>query len=186
VPALCLPGNGLFSLLRFGWGEDTRVQLAAQRLAERSLASGLKCAASHEKPCWWAAVKTLKAFLELPERSGPVAEATGRAVELLLSRPCWDAQHPAARDPNWTRFGFPLFFQSDLLEMAEVLARLGLGRDPRLAEVVALVAGKQRADGRWPLERSFNGMIQVDIEEPGAPSKWITLRALRVLKSAMR
>lgn len=183
VPALCLPGNGLFFLLRFGLGDDPRVQRAVRRLAERSLASGWKCLANHNNPCWWAAIKTLKAFAELPERTGVVAEATGRAVDLLLSHPYWDAAHPAARDPNWARFGFPLFYQSDLLEMAEALARVELARDPRTKDVVALIAGKQGPDGTWPLERSFNGQMQADIEAPGQPSKWITLRALRVLKA---
>ncbi len=186
VPALCLPGNALFFLLRFGFGEEPRVQRAVGRLAERSLASQWKCAAARSRPCWWAAVKTLKALAELPAREGTVAETVARASELLLSVPYWDAGHPAARDPNWAHFGFPLFYHSDLLEIAEVLCRLGLGGDPRIAEVVALIAGKQDVDGTWPLERTFSGQMHADIEAQGEPSKWVTLRALRVLKAAVR
>ncbi len=59
-------------------------------------------------------------------------------------------------------------------------------RDPRLKTALDLVLSQRVADGRWLLKRSLNGKMWVDIETKGQPSKWVTLRALRVLKTAGR
>ncbi len=96
------------------------------------------------------------------------------------------ADYPTAQDTkpsrSWFRFGFPLFYVTDVLQNLEALTRLGFGSDPRLASAMDLVLGKQDQDGRWKMEYTYNGKTWVDIEEKGQPSKWVTLRALRVLK----
>ncbi len=73
-----------------------------------------------------------------------------------------------------------------LLETAGVLADLGYGSDPRLAHALQLILDKQDARGRWKLENTLNGKMWMDVEEQGQPSKWITLRALRVLKRSRK
>jgi hypothetical protein len=70
---------------------------------------------------------------------------------------------------------------TDVLEILGILTRLGI-RDRRMQEAVDLVVSKQDENGRWMLERSFNGRFQVNIEQKGKPSKWVTLNALGVLK----
>jgi len=72
-------------------------------------------------------------------------------------------------------------YQTDVLEVLGILTSLGY-RDKRMQEAVDLVVKKQDERGRWKLDDNFNGRFQVDIEEKGKPSKWITLNALRVLK----
>jgi hypothetical protein len=68
---------------------------------------------------------------------------------------------------------------------ARALLLLDLGcRDERMQEAIALVRSRRGADGRWVLQDTFNGRFQVDVEQKGEPSKWITLNALRVLKGA--
>jgi hypothetical protein len=62
-----------------------------------------------------------------------------------------------------------------------VLARLGLGDDPRLANARRFILDKRQDSGRWRMEKSLNGKMWVDIEEKGQPSKWLTLRALCAL-----
>ncbi len=59
---------------------------------------------------------------------------------------------------------------------------LGLAGDARLRPAIDLLQSKQDAQGRWTMEYSYNGKTWVDIEEKKQPSKWVTLRALRVLK----
>jgi hypothetical protein len=182
-PRLCLSPLILLPLLRFGFGSVERVQMALTRLAERTLASGCRCPGNRNRPCGWAAAKTLRVFAELPDRSGAIARATDQLVELLLGKPYWDASHFAARDPGWALFAFPLFHQADLLELALTMAALGLAKDPRLAEIVTLVEGKQGADGRWSSDRTLASSGWAHLEEPSQPSKWVTLRALRVIKA---
>ncbi len=64
----------------------------------------------------------------------------------------------------------------------EALAEAGCGGDPRLDEAVELVLSKQDEGGRWKLEYAYTGKMWADIEKKGRPSKWVTLRAVRVLK----
>ena len=88
--------------------------------------------------------------------------------------------------PTWFKLGFPLSYWSDVLETAAVLVQAGFGTDPRVVPVLSLIIGKQDAHGRWRLENSLNGKMWVDIERRGKPSKWVTLRVLRVLQQADR
>jgi hypothetical protein len=76
-----------------------------------------------------------------------------------------------------------VFYVTDLLQNVEALARLGCGGDPRLANALAIVREKQDAQGRWPLEYSYAGKTWVDFGPKKQPNKWVTLRALRVLKA---
>jgi len=61
---------------------------------------------------------------------------------------------------------------------------LGHGEDPRLEPAFEWIARKQGSQGRWKLENTLNGKTWADIEKKGRPSKWVTLRVLRVLKQA--
>ena len=74
-------------------------------------------------------------------------------------------------------------YQTDVLEILLILTRLGY-RDERLREALDLVAAKADAQGRWALQQTFNGRFVVDIEVKGEPSRWVTLRALEVLRAA--
>jgi hypothetical protein len=87
---------------------------------------------------------------------------------------------------NWWKFGFPVFYITDLLQNVDVLVRLGYGDDPRLANALAIIRQKQDPQGRWPLEYDYTGKTWVDFGPKKQPNKWVTLRALRVLKAAGR
>ncbi|HET7089840.1 MAG TPA: hypothetical protein VFL17_14480 [Anaerolineae bacterium] len=73
---------------------------------------------------------------------------------------------------------------SDVLEASLALVEAGYGRDPRLKNAIELILSKRDADGRWAMKHSLNGKMWADVEVKGVPSKWVTLRALRVLKAA--
>ena len=86
-------------------------------------------------------------------------------------------------DPDWTRFSFPPRWHYDVLRGLGYLRRAGVGPDPRVAEAIDLVAGKRDPDGRWPLENPHAGKVHFNLEDgAGQPSRWNTLRALRVLE----
>ena len=84
---------------------------------------------------------------------------------------------------TWKKFGFPLSYWSDVLETTAVLVDLGYGQDPRLENAYQFILGKQDDQGRWKLENTMNRMW-FEVEKKGKPSKWITLRVLRVLKKS--
>ena len=83
---------------------------------------------------------------------------------------------------DWTRFAYQTWWHYDVLRGLEYLRSTGIAPDERLAEAIDLVISKRDADGRWPLEIRYPGRMPVEFEEVvGQPSRWMTLRARRVL-----
>ncbi len=95
--------------------------------------------------------------------------------------PCGYSNKPSG---NWWKFGFPVFYVTDLLQIVEALVGLGYGNDPRLAKAMKIINEKQDALGRWLLEYDYTGKTWVNFGAKKQPNKWVTLRALRVLKSS--
>ena len=128
--------------------------------------------------------KTFKALATIPEgsRSKAVQEKLDALVEYFLKHHIHKRSHhlDTISKPGWTRFGFPLMYQSDVLELLGIMASLHI-HDTRLEEAIELVRSKRLANGTWKLANSFNDRLLVPSEEKGKESKWITLRALRVL-----
>lgn len=197
----CLNGNLVWALMALGYVEDERVMRAVDWIAgaitgedfEQWYASGtsgpgFRCAANGGQPCGWGAVKALRALANLPaeRRSRRTQEAVQMTAEFLLSRDLARADYPYTGrvSGEWFKFGFPLSYTSDVLEALLALAEAGYGRDPRLKNAIDLVISKRDADGRWVMKHSLNGKMWVDVEAKGKPSKWVTLRALRVLRMA--
>lgn len=195
----CLNGNLLYALQRLGYGEDARVQTALDWLAHaitgeddfEYLKSGtcgpcFACSANEGQPCAWGANKAMKALLAVPpqRRTPPMQRALQVGAEFLLSRDPAAADYPYTQrvSSTWFKFGFPLTYWSDVLETTAVLVELGYGHDPRLHNALQLILDKQDAQGRWKLENALTGKMWADIESKGQPSKWVTLRVLRVLK----
>jgi hypothetical protein len=192
----CLTGNMVWSLIRLGYLEDRRVKCGIdwittyQRFDDRITAppKGWPYRNSHcwgTHTCHMGVVKALKALAEIPadERSRSATDTIERGVEHMLKHHIHKRSHDLScvSKPGWLRFGFPLMWQTDVLEIMGILTKLGC-KDERMQEAVDLVVSKQDAQGRWKLENTFNGRFQVDIEKKGKPSKWITLNALKALK----
>ena len=197
----CLTGNLVFSLVRLGMLDDPRVQRAVdwitsyQRFddAEGDAPTGWPydrlemCWGRHT--CSMGAVKALKALAEIPpERRTPAVHATISAgAEFFLRHHVHRRSHDLSRDskPGWRRFGFPLMYQTDVLEVLWILGRLDPAylRDERAREALDLVASRADAQGRWKLQQTFNDRFVVPIEAKGEPSRWVTLRALEVLRA---
>jgi hypothetical protein len=95
------------------------------------------------------------------------------------------AEHPALEygdKPGWLRFGFPLSYNSDTLEALASLAGVGERRRPEYEAALDAVAKAADGQMRWTMRNSLNGKMLADVEQKGAPSKWLSLRALQVLK----
>jgi hypothetical protein len=192
----CLTGNMVWSLLRFGYFGDSRVQrgidwiTSYQRFDDGEDGAPKGWPYEKREACWgkhtclMGVVKTLRALAEIPEkgRSFEVTLAIEQGSEYLLRHHLYKRSHDLSKaaKPKWLKFGFPTIWDSDALEVLMLLTRLGY-RDPRMEEAVELVLTKQNDQGQWMLENTFNGRVQVNIEKKGKPSKWVTLNALRAL-----
>jgi len=197
----CLNGNLLYALIRLGYLDDPRLEGvldwqarsitgegAMQYYLSGTSGPGFACGVNLKQPCAWGATKAMKALAAVPpdQRTPAIRRALEQGVEFLLRHDLARAEYPYTEriSATWFKLGFPLSYWSDLLETLAVLAALGHGQDRRLREVFRWLLGKQDAQGRWKLENSLNGKMWIDIEKQGKPSKWVTLRALRVLKAA--
>jgi len=206
----CLAGNLCAALLDLGWLGDERLDRALDWLARAitgqgfapaedkkallhyyksgTCGPGFACSANNRLPCAWGAVKAMLAFAKLPKGARtPTIEAAIRAgLAFLLSRDPAIADYPMGWSDkpsrSWFKFGFPVFYVTDVLQNLEALTSLGLGSDPRLNSALELALSKQDKQGRWKMEYTYNGKTWADIEKKGQPSKWITLKVLRVLK----
>ncbi len=184
---LCLSGSLLRAFLQLGY-PDPRLEESLEALARNALGDRFRCRcqasprpAHHPDglPCAWGAVKVLGALAELPagRRSPAMQAAVEAGVALLLC----DDGYPAANRLD-DRLSFPLGHNSDPVEALEVLDRLGLGGDPRSAPAVEAIWSKQGRDGRWALEYT-PGNTWVNFGTVGQTNKWVTLRALQVIRN---
>ncbi len=136
-------------------------------------------------------LNVLEGLLEY-ERSagtnGDVAAARVRGEEYLLERRLLrrlsDGEIPQKR---WLHLGFPNGWFYDVARVLDYLWSSRPAPDERMTEALDILESKRDADGRWPLDHAYHDQLLVDFEESeGQPSRWITLRALRVLRWAGR
>jgi hypothetical protein len=169
------------------FGQD--VQGIVDRLLGEQLADGgWNCEAPNgsTRSSFNTTICVLEALLE-HERAGggspAVTAARLRGQEYLLERRLFRRRSTGeVIDAAWTRFAFPTWWHYDVLRGLEYLRRAGVAPDERVAEAIDLVASKRDDDGRWPLETQYPGKMPVKTDEgEGRPSRWNTLRALRVL-----
>jgi len=115
--------------------------------------------------------------------SSSTVEARHRGEEYLLTRQLSRRLSTGeVADANWLSFSFPTWWHYDVLRALDYFRLVGTAPDPRLAEAIDLVRSKQQPDGRWLLENTHRGAMHFAMEDgDGAPSRWNTLRALRVL-----
>jgi len=206
----CLQGNLAAALIDLGMINDPRLTEAIDWMARSATGDGFGnvgekdislhyirsgisgpgflCSANDHQPCAWGAVKVARALGKIPleRRSPQVNSAINAGKDFLLSKDpaAADYPHPYAKKPSgsWFKFGFPVFYVTDVLQNLDALLMLGLAGDQRLQNTIELVESKQDDAGRWKMDYTYNGKTWVEIEEKGQPSKWVTLRALSVLK----
>jgi hypothetical protein len=174
-------------------GEATR-GLISRLLGEQLSDGGWNCEAANGSThsSFNTTICVLEALIEYERAAGGsprLTEARLRGQEYLLERRLFHRLSTGTvieRDrkggADWTRFAFPTWWHYDVLRGLEYLRSAGVAPDERASEAIALVESKRNADGKWPLETRYPGVMPVELHEGvGQPSRWNTLRALRVL-----
>jgi hypothetical protein len=206
----CMQGNLCAALLDLG-SKDPRLDKAFEWMARSVTGEGVApmqdktaplryyagkcgpsfaCGANNKLPCAWGAVKVMLAFSKLPKgkRTALIDKAIKVGVDFLLSRDPAKSDYPCGYDAkpsrNWWKFGFPVFYVTDLLQNVEALVGLGYGKDIRLEKALTIIRDKQDAQGRWLMEYDYTGKTWMNFGAKKQPNKWVTLRALRVLKAS--
>jgi len=191
----CINGRVLAIGAYFGEASDRLVH----RLLEEQLSDGgWNCDAPRsQRSSFHTTICVLEGLLEYETATRPapeVAAARRRAQEYLLERRLFRSQSTGQaitydrklrRPAAWTQCSFPTRWHYDILWGLDYLRRAGVPPDERIAEAVDMVANKRDDSERWPLENPHPGAAHFEMEgAAGEPSRWNTLRALRVLRWA--
>jgi hypothetical protein len=194
---MCIVANTARMMTQFGYLDDRRIRkLYDWILEDQREDGGWNC--SQGTPGTLDVWEPLAAFAAIPKakRSAAMDRAVERGAEFYLKRKLMQEGTPYA---PWLRFHYPNHYFYDLLIGLDVLTDLGYGGDRRLRDALTLLEKKRRSDGTWLLDRlqpdvgpgdGHRGILKqltpLEIEPAGRPSKWITLKALRVLKRVER
>jgi hypothetical protein len=163
--------------------------IADRILGERLADGGWNCEAENGsvRSSFDTTINVLDGLLEFERVTGgpeAVREARRGGEEYLLRRGLFRRKSTGqVVSPDYLDFAFPYYWHYDILRGLDYFRRSGAQPDPRLAEAVEVVRSKRQPDGRWLLDRSHPGRVHFALDGAvGEPSRWNTLRALRVLR----
>ena len=181
----CINGHALAAGSYFGRPSES---LARRLLGEQLADGGWNCDAPKSTvSSFHSTICVLEGLLEYERATGGAAEieaARQRAEEYLLSRALFRRRSTGeVASRTFLELAFPPRYHYDVLRALDYFRAAGGRPDARVAEAVELVESKRQPDGRWLLDRSYGEMFDFSLDEsPGEPSRWNTLRAMRVLR----
>ena len=185
--------NGQVAAVGAYFGQDVR-GIVDRLLVEQLPDGGWNCEAANgsTRSSFNTTICVLEALLEYERAAGGRQDVIGarlRGQEYLLERNLFRRRSTGEvieRDRKggaaWTNFAFPTWWHYDLLRGLDYLCSAGAAPDQRVAEAIDVVVSKRQEDGRWLLETCYPGVMPIEMDNgAGQPSRWNTLRALRVL-----
>lgn len=185
----CITGMVLSILSHFECDDDRLDTIAEHLLRQQMTDGGWNC--RRDLGATHASVHTTISVLEglrhyevhRGRRVRAVQAAQRRGREFLLVHRLFRSHRTGEIiKPVFIRFAFPPRWHYDVLRALDYFQAASAPRDPRLADAIEIVQSTRRSDGRWSLQHRWKGKTYFELERLGAPSRWNTLRALRVLK----
>ena len=178
--------NGQVAAAGAYFGQDVR-SIVDRLLGEQLADGGWNCEAENGsvRSSIDTTINVLDGLLAYERATGgsdAVREARAGGEEYLLERSLFRRRSTGeVVDPAYLEFAFPYYWHYDVLRALDYFRRAGAEPDPRMAEAVEVVRSKRQPDGRWLLDTVHPGRVHFAVEDVGQPSRWNTLRALRVL-----
>ncbi|HET7771424.1 MAG TPA: hypothetical protein VFN74_21815 [Chloroflexota bacterium] len=180
--------NGRTVALGAYFGQDVE-GVVARLLGEQLEDGGWNCEAENGsvRSSFATTINVLEGLLEYERAGDGAAEVTAarrRGEEYLLERRLFRRKSTGeVVNPAWLAFSFPTRWRYDVLRALDYFRAVGGTPDARVDEAIELVRSKRQADGKWLLENTHPGKVHFALEEgDGRPSRWNTLRAMRVLR----
>lgn len=189
---VCINGMFLAVAAYFGARPSDLASLVDFILGQQLDDGGFNCR-SNRSGCRVSSVHTTASVLDgfseylqagHPYRADAVRSAVADAVECLLARRLYQVKTTgAAIHPDMVRLHHPARWRFDVLRGLEVVTTSGASTDERVSPALEVLLNRRRHDGTWTANSGYPGAVHVAYSTPGTPSPWITLRALRVLRS---
>ena len=188
---VCINGMFLAYACHFGADEAELTSVVDMLLGQQMADGGFNCH-SNRSGARVSSVHTTSSVIDgfaeylrqgYSHRSAEVATALAAATETLLTRRLY--QRRSDGEPiraEFTRLHHPARWYFDVLRGLEVVRAAGVRSDPRLSDALDLLRRRRRPDGRWAATSQYPGETQLDYPRAGEPNRWVTLRALRVLR----
>ena len=188
----CIVGMVLQIAVYFGLDDERIEAIIDNLLAERMPDDGWNCR-RHRRPAphhssFHTTLNVLDGLREYIEagktdQRGEVLAAEASALELLLQHYLFKSDKTGkVIEPRFTLLSFPPRWHYDALRGLEYFARSDAPGDERLQDAIGLLNQQRRPDGLWPLQYKYSGKVFFEMERVGQPSRWNTLRALRILR----
>jgi len=181
----CINGNALAAGAYFGHPSES---LARRLVGDQLDDGGWNCEAPNStRSSFHSTICVLEGLAEYERAAGALPEFTAarrRGEEYLLDRALFRRLSTGeVVDPAFLQFGFPPRYCYDLLRALEYFRSAGVSPDARMREAISVIDTRRQADGRWLLDNTHNEALPFPLVEPvGEPSRWNTLRAMRVLR----
>jgi hypothetical protein len=180
--------NGQAVAIGAYFGEDVR-GIVDRLLTEQMADGGWNCEQENgsTRGSFDTTINVLEGLLEYERATGANGDVTAarlRGQEYLLERRLLRRLSTGeVANPSWLYLAFPNGWHYDVLRALDHMRDAGVAPDERMAEGIGIIESKRDEDGRWPLDHAFHEELLVDLgESEGQPSRWITLRALQVLR----
>jgi len=173
--------------------DDQRLEAIAENLLAELMPDGAWNCRRNRRPrpthssfhTTFNVLEGLRDYIELrnPPLRQEILAAEQRALELLLQHKLFRSDKTGqVIDEKFTHLAYPPRWHYDVLRGLVYFARVNAPHDPRLQDAIDLLNNRRRKDGCWPVQQKYSGKVFFDMEKTGGPSRWNTLRALRVLR----
>jgi hypothetical protein len=186
----CIVGMILSLAVYFGI-DDQRIDAIIENLLEELMPDGAWNCRKHSRPrpkhsSFHTTLNVLEGVRDALEfhpssYSGELRHAEASALELLLQHKLFRSDKTGEIiNPKFLLFSYPHYWHYDMLRALSYLARANAAYDARAQEAIDLLCQKRHSDGTWPVQNRYSGKVFFNMEKIGAPSRWNTLRALRI------
>ena len=184
----CVTGMILSILAYFNIKDKRLISMAEHLLNEQMKDGGWNCqkcnGATHSS--FHTTISVLEGFYEyldkFSEHTLDITRSRDRAIEFLLEHRLYKSHRTGSVvSDRMTRFHFPPRWYYDVMRVLDYFQKYDIDTDPRMQDAIDLVNNKRTPEGLWKLHARYGGKVFFELEKTGKPSRWNTLRALRVL-----
>lgn len=188
---MCINGMFLNYASYFGMAEEDLKSIVDLMLLEHMKDGGFNCEFNRREvvhSSMHTTISVLEGILEYAKngyryRLEELQDAGGKARAFLLLHRLFQSDRTGdIIDKKWLMLSYPSRWRYDILRALDYFQFAGTDYDPRMQVVLDILKKKRRKDGKWPVQAKHPGQTHFDMEETGGPSRWNTLRAMRVLK----